>query len=169
MSAQLEIREVSKAFGGVQAVSRVSLDVPRGEIVSVIGPNGAGKTTLLNMISGFYHPDTGGILLDGVDVTRWREDRTRDCWGQFIYVRDLRNSLVWSVGHQPIGRTADDYEVTYSVDRAEFRRVDAGIETHCEVVVSPENNAELRRVTLTNQRGETILEGQHRYLIAYRT
>ena len=61
--------EVSKAFGGVQAVTRVSLDVPRGEIVSVIGPNGAGKTTVLNMISGFYHPDTGRIVLDGRDIS----------------------------------------------------------------------------------------------------
>ncbi len=70
MSAALEIHEVSKAFGGVQAVNRVSLDVPRGEILSVIGPNGAGKTTLLNMISGFYHPDRGHITLDGRDITR---------------------------------------------------------------------------------------------------
>ncbi len=70
MSSQLEIGGVSKAFGGVQAVMRVSLEVRRGEILSVIGPNGAGKTTVLNMISGFYHPDTGRILLDGSDVTR---------------------------------------------------------------------------------------------------
>jgi branched-chain amino acid transport system ATP-binding protein len=70
MSAQLEISDVSKAFGGVQAVTRVSLDVRLGEILSVIGPNGAGKTTLLNMISGFYHPDTGHIRLDGGDITR---------------------------------------------------------------------------------------------------
>ena len=69
MSALLEIREVSKSFGGVQAVSRVSLDVTRGDLVSVIGPNGAGKTTLLNMLSGFYHPDRGQILLEGVDAT----------------------------------------------------------------------------------------------------
>ncbi len=69
MSALLEVREVSKAFGGVQAVSRVSLDVAKGDIVSVIGPNGAGKTSLLNMISGFYHPDSGRILLEGRDVT----------------------------------------------------------------------------------------------------
>jgi branched-chain amino acid transport system ATP-binding protein len=68
-SVLVQMHEVSKAFGGVQAVSRVSLDVPRGEIVSVIGPNGAGKTTVLNMISGFYHPDTGRIVLDGRDVT----------------------------------------------------------------------------------------------------
>jgi branched-chain amino acid transport system ATP-binding protein len=69
VSALLEVRDVSKAFGGVQAVSRVSLDVAKGDIVSVIGPNGAGKTSLLNMISGFYHPDTGRILLEGRDVT----------------------------------------------------------------------------------------------------
>ena len=70
MSAQLQIADVSKSFGGVQAVSRVSLDVQPREILSVIGPNGAGKTTLLNMISGFYHPDTGRITLEGGDVTR---------------------------------------------------------------------------------------------------
>ena len=68
MSAQVEIREVSKAFGGVQAVTRVSLDVEAGQLLSVIGPNGAGKTTLLNMISGFYHPDRGRIVLEGRDI-----------------------------------------------------------------------------------------------------
>jgi branched-chain amino acid transport system ATP-binding protein len=47
----------------------VSLDVQQGELLSVIGPNGAGKTSLLNMISGFYHPDTGRIVLEGADVT----------------------------------------------------------------------------------------------------
>jgi branched-chain amino acid transport system ATP-binding protein len=69
MSAQLEIRDVGKSFGGVQAVANVSLDVQQGELLSVIGPNGAGKTSLLNMISGFYHPDTGRIVLEGSDVT----------------------------------------------------------------------------------------------------
>jgi branched-chain amino acid transport system ATP-binding protein len=69
VSALLEIRDVSKAFGGVQAVSKVGLDVAKGALMSVIGPNGAGKTTLLNMISGFYHPDRGSILLEGADVT----------------------------------------------------------------------------------------------------
>ena len=69
MSALVEVREVSKAFGGVQAVTRVSFDVTKGEIVSVIGPNGAGKTTVLNMISGFYHPDTGRIALEERDIT----------------------------------------------------------------------------------------------------
>ena len=78
MSAQLEIAEVSKSFGGVQAVSRVSLDVRGGEILSVIGPNGAGKTTLLNMISGFYHPDTGRIVLEGRDITQSAPSRVAE-------------------------------------------------------------------------------------------
>jgi cyclic beta-1,2-glucan synthetase len=85
-----------------------------------------------------------------LDVSRWREDRTCDGWGQFCYVRDLRSGLVWSAGYQPLCRPADEYEVIYSTDKAEFRRIDAGIETHLEVTVSPENSAEVRRVTLTN-------------------
>src|SRR6266542_5449113 len=78
MSAQIEIREVSKSFGGVQAVSAVSLDVNAGEITSVIGPNGAGKTTLLNMVSGFYHPDRGRITLDGADLTELSPSRVAE-------------------------------------------------------------------------------------------
>jgi branched-chain amino acid transport system ATP-binding protein len=69
MSALLQIQDISKAFGGVQAVNRVSLDVNEGDLMSVIGPNGAGKTSLLNMISGFYHPDQGRIVLAGTEIT----------------------------------------------------------------------------------------------------
>ncbi|WP_428661908.1 ABC transporter ATP-binding protein [Reyranella sp.] len=66
---QLVVDGVSKKFGGVVASQGVSLEVPRGSIVSIIGPNGAGKTSLLNMISGFYKPDTGRVLLEGQDIT----------------------------------------------------------------------------------------------------
>src|SRR5215510_14572646 len=68
--AELRVQGVSKQFGGVQAISQVSMEVRRGEIVSVIGPNGAGKTTLLNMVSGFYHPNSGAIFLDEHDITQ---------------------------------------------------------------------------------------------------
>ena len=67
---QLVVEGVSKRFGGVTAVQDVSLEVPRGGIVSIIGPNGAGKTSLLNMISGFYKPDTGRVVLEGQDITQ---------------------------------------------------------------------------------------------------
>ena len=66
----LEVDGISVRFGAVQALSRVSLDVRRGEILAIIGPNGAGKTTLINVISGFYHPYEGRILFEGRDRTR---------------------------------------------------------------------------------------------------
>jgi branched-chain amino acid transport system ATP-binding protein len=65
----LQVDGVSVAFGAVQALVRVSLEIARGEIVAIIGPNGAGKTTLLNAVSGFYHPYEGRILFDGKDRT----------------------------------------------------------------------------------------------------
>jgi branched-chain amino acid transport system ATP-binding protein len=65
----LQVEGISVRFGAVQALSRVSVDVRRGEILAIIGPNGAGKTTLLNVISGFYHPSEGRILFEGRDRT----------------------------------------------------------------------------------------------------
>jgi cyclic beta-1,2-glucan synthetase len=84
-------------------------------------------------------------------VTRWREDVTRDNYGSFIYLRDVRRGTVWSSCHQPVGRKPDTYEVTFSEDKVDFRRSDAGLMTHTEIIVTPEDNAELRRVSLTNQ------------------
>jgi branched-chain amino acid transport system ATP-binding protein len=68
-SPLLEVDGISVRFGAIQALSRVSVDVRRGEILAIIGPNGAGKTTLLNVISGFYHPYEGRILFEGRDRT----------------------------------------------------------------------------------------------------
>ena len=83
-------------------------------------------------------------------MTRWREDITTDEWGNFCYVRDLDSGRVWSTTHQPSGRDADEYEVTFSQDRAVFRRLDDGIEIRTEIVVSPEDDVEIRRVSFTN-------------------
>jgi len=65
MTSLLELRNVSKHFGGLQVVNDLSLEVNAGEIVSLIGPNGAGKTTVLNLITGLYQPDQGEIVFDG--------------------------------------------------------------------------------------------------------
>src|SRR5207244_663553 len=83
-------------------------------------------------------------------VTRWREDVTRDNWGAFIYLRDVRSGDVWSAGDQPMRKKALAYRVAFSEDKADFRRVDSGISTRMEVVVSAEDNAEIRRVSVTN-------------------
>jgi branched-chain amino acid transport system ATP-binding protein len=64
----LELRGVTKAFGGLTVIDELDLDVREGEIVSVIGPNGAGKTTLFNLITGLYRPDSGEILLESKSI-----------------------------------------------------------------------------------------------------
>ena len=71
----LEIRSLSKRFGGLAAVNDVSTVIERGRINAIIGPNGAGKTTFFNLISGMLRPGSGSILLEGRDVTGWRADR----------------------------------------------------------------------------------------------
>lgn len=66
----LELEHISLSFGGVRALTDVSLEVRSGEIRSIIGPNGAGKSSLLNVISGVYQPQSGGVLIDGVNFPR---------------------------------------------------------------------------------------------------
>jgi cyclic beta-1,2-glucan synthetase len=85
-----------------------------------------------------------------IAVTRWREDVTRDAWGSYLYLRDTRSGAVWSAGHQPSGIEADSYEVIYSEEHAEFQRRDGSISTGMTIVVSAEDDAEIRRVSLTN-------------------
>jgi cyclic beta-1,2-glucan synthetase len=93
---------------------------------------------------------SGYSRCEGNGVTRWREDVTRDNWGMFVYLRDVRTGAVWSAGHQPVGQRPQSYSVAFSEDKADFRRIDSGISTRMEVVVSAEDNAEVRRVSLTN-------------------
>lgn len=83
-------------------------------------------------------------------VTRWREDTTRDYWGTYFFIRDIRSGEVWSAGYQPRGVEPDSYEVDFSEDRAEIVRRDGTMTTTLEVVVSPEDDAEIRRITLRN-------------------
>jgi cyclic beta-1,2-glucan synthetase len=87
----------------------------------------------------------------GFDLTRWRSDSTRDHWGSFCYIRDAKSGETWCNTHQPLGRKADEFTVNFAVDRAEYRRTDAGIATVSEITVSPEEDVEIRRLTLTNR------------------
>jgi len=83
-------------------------------------------------------------------VTRWREDVTRDCWGSYIFLRDAQSGQIWSAGYQPWGVEPDSYEASFTEDRAEFIRRDGSLVTTLEVVVSPEDDAEVRRVSIAN-------------------
>ena len=84
-------------------------------------------------------------------LTRWREDPTCDPWGSYIFLRDVFNGHVWSAGFQPIGRESELYEAAFFEDRAEIRRKDGPIRTIMEVLVSPEEDAEVRHLSLTNE------------------
>lgn len=88
-------------------------------------------------------------------VTRWREDTTRDHWGMFVYLRDSTSGDFWSACHQPTLKRADTYSAIFSEGRAEYRRRDRDIETYTDLVVSPEDNIELRRLRITNRSAET--------------
>jgi cyclic beta-1,2-glucan synthetase len=83
-------------------------------------------------------------------ITRWREDPTRDCWGQYAYLRDEQSGNVWSTGYQPTNVEPDGYEAIFFEDHAEFIRRDRSLTTQLDVVVSSEDDTEVRRVSITN-------------------
>jgi cyclic beta-1,2-glucan synthetase len=84
-------------------------------------------------------------------VTRWRADTTRDQWGTFCYIRDVATGRFWSSAHQPAVKPLEHYEAIFSEAKAEFRCREGELETHTEIAVSPEDDIELRRITLTNR------------------
>ncbi len=83
-------------------------------------------------------------------LTRWREDGIAGQYGTYIFVRDLDSGKLWSVAYQPTRVEPESYEVLFNPDKIEFIRRDFGILLHTEITISPEDNIELRRVTLTN-------------------
>jgi cyclic beta-1,2-glucan synthetase len=85
-----------------------------------------------------------------IAITRWREDLTRDCWGTYIFLRDQQTGAVWSASHQPTCVEPDSYEAVFYEDHAEIIRRDRSLITSLEVVVSSEDDAEVRRVSISN-------------------
>ena len=88
-------------------------------------------------------------------ITRWREDATCDSWGTFVYLRDLATGDFWSTAFQPTLHETKNYEAIFTQARAEFRHRRAGLEVHTEISVSPEDDVELRRITITNRSSVT--------------
>jgi cyclic beta-1,2-glucan synthetase len=84
-------------------------------------------------------------------VTRWQEDITQDNWGMFCYLRDTETGSFWSATHQPTLQRPESHEAIFSDSRAEFRARNLDFDTHLEVVVSPEDDIELRRLHVTNR------------------
>jgi cyclic beta-1,2-glucan synthetase len=90
-----------------------------------------------------------------VAITRWREDVTGDGWGAYIFLRDVEGGKTWSAGYQPSVVEPEAYEVTFAEERAQIVREDFSLTTALEVMVSPEDDAEVRRVSITNHGAAT--------------
>jgi cellobiose phosphorylase len=92
----------------------------------------------------------GSTRYDDLALTRWRDDATCDHWGSFLYVRDLGNGAFWSIAQQPVRATADASRMDFAIGRAAFHRRDGDVESGMTIVVAPDDDVELRRVTLVN-------------------
>ncbi|MDB5105586.1 MAG: phosphorylase [Fibrobacteres bacterium] len=114
--------------------------IPRTHILS------NGRYTVLMTAAG-----SGFSRWQGMAVTRWREDAVLDAYGQYFYLRDPESGETWSAGYQPMGAEPDSYEAMFAEDRVEITRRDGSITTIMEIVISPEDDAEVRRITLENK------------------
>jgi cyclic beta-1,2-glucan synthetase len=137
IESQAAVRESAPAV--VRLVTNVHTEWPVTHLLS------NGQYSVMFTAAG-----SGYSQWNGMALTRWREDATTDEWGSYIYLRDLNSGHVWSAGYQPIGEEADSYEAVFAEDRAEIVRRDGTITTTLDCVVSPEDAAEVRRVTLNN-------------------
>jgi cyclic beta-1,2-glucan synthetase len=116
-----------------------SLGPPRTHLLS----NGRYSVMVTDAGSGYSH-------WRDLAITRWGEDVTRDVGGTYILLRDVDSGACWSAGYQPLGGKPDSYAVAFTEDRAEIVRRDGSMVSRLEVIVSPEDDAEVRRVSLTN-------------------
>jgi cyclic beta-1,2-glucan synthetase len=96
------------------------------------------------------HCGAGYSRYEALAVTRWRSDGTRDSTGQFCYVKNVSSGRVWSAAHQPVCAPADWYNASLATDQVTFHRADGEIETRTEIAVVPQDSAEVRRITVTN-------------------
>lgn len=94
---------------------------------------------------------------EDIQITRWREDSITGSYGNYIFIKDLNSNKIWTSGYGPIDSNPDGYSIRFSQDKAEFIRADNNIDTHTEIVVSPEDDVEIRKVSLTNHGSESVV------------
>jgi len=144
-SVSVDTEEIIHSAANTEMRVINSPDTPQPEIQLL--SNGSYHVMLTNAGGGYSR-------WKDIALTRWREDTTCDNWGAFCYIRDLDAGDYWSIAHQPTLKEASHYEAIFSQGRMEFRRTDNEIELHTEIVVSPEDNVEIRRVHIKNLSGD---------------
>ncbi|PKL37491.1 MAG: cyclic beta 1-2 glucan synthetase [Spirochaetae bacterium HGW-Spirochaetae-1] len=153
---QEKIPDATSLYLNAAGASETQIGTAPPDIPMRIFSNPDSKAPEVQLLSnGRYHvmvTTAGGGYSRWKDiaVTRWREDTTCDNHGAFCYIRDMESREYWSTAYQPTLKAPKNYEVIFSEGRAEFRRRDFDIDTYTSIVVSPEDDIELRRVRLTN-------------------
>ena len=134
------VMSVGEAAPSISKFDTPHTATPRTQLLS----NGRYCLMLTNAGSGYSR-------WGDFEITRWRSDRTRDPWGTFCYVHEADSDRSWSNAYHPTGGKVEAYSADFALDRAVFRREDNGIQTETEIVVSPEDDVEIRRITLFNR------------------
>ena len=138
-----EVKSAARAIhaetSGARKIVSVSSATPETHLLS------NGSYAVMMTAAGSGYSRWGDLA-----VTRWREDATRDDSGSYIFLRDTRSGAVWSAGFQPTGAEPDEYAVDFHEDHVEITRRDGSLTTTLEVLVSAEDDAEVRRVCISN-------------------
>ena len=139
-----DVQGVHKKTGDPESLMRIfkTANTPRPEVQLL--SNGRYHVMVNNSGSGYSR-------WNDLAVTRWREDPTADRSGTFCYIRDPASGEFWSNGYQPTRKKPDTYQTIFKQARAEFRRRDRNFDTRTEIIVSPEDDVELRRILVTNR------------------
>jgi cyclic beta-1,2-glucan synthetase len=150
-AAEVELKGEHRATVNtyIRQYSDPNLSSPRVQLLS------NSKYSVMISTAGSGYSKCGNIAM-----TRWREDATRDIWGSFIFVNDTSKKSIWSTTYQPtMDAVPQAYRVLFGEEKVEFRRKDGDITTHTEILVAPEDNVEIRYISLTNHSTESrVLE-----------
>ncbi len=139
-TADLIETKTTIADSQVRIVPTANTEIPEIQLLS----NGRYQVMVTNSGGGYSR-------WRDIAVTRWREDTTTDNTGIFCYIKDVNSGNFWSNTHQPTLKTAKGYAAVFSLGHAEFERNDFGIDTKTEIVISPEDDTEMRRLRITNR------------------
>jgi cellobiose phosphorylase len=145
-SPEVEKKEELGARSALYIFQTPHTENPEVQLLS----NGSLHTMVTNAGGGYSH-------WKGLSLNRWREDGTQDHHGFFCYIRNLNTGDFWSNTYQPTLKEPDYYTADFSHGKIDFHRRDKGIETHTEIIVSPEDDVEIRRITLHNHNSESVL------------
>jgi cyclic beta-1,2-glucan synthetase len=134
------VMEVGEVAPSVSKFDTPNTSIPKTQLLS----NGRYCLMLTNAGGGYSQWNT-------FEVTRWRPDRTRDPWGTFCYIREADPDRLWSTTYHPTGGKVEEYSANFALDRAVYRRTHNDMQTETEVIVSPEDDVEIRRIMLVNR------------------